>query len=92
MPPVDMTGDQIKALILNFLLRRKCWGRNYFNKQKLVRYLGQDVLGDGKEVTRCLRQLVQDRWVNQYKKGKTISLNSSFTREIPDFIDKHLIS
>ena len=91
MPPVEITDEQIKALILNYLLRRKRWGRNYFNKQKLIRYLGQDVLNNGKEITRCLNLLIKDRWINPYKKGKTISLNSSFTREIPEFIDQHLI-
>ena len=91
VPPVEMTDDQVKALILNFLLRRKCWGGKYFNKQKLIRYIGQDVLNDGKEVTRRLDKLIKDRWVFQGKKRKTVSLNPSLTREIPDFIDQHII-
>jgi len=91
VPPVEMTNEQIKALILNYLLRRKRWGGNYYNKQKLVRYLGQDVLDDGKEVTRCLDELIRDRWINQRKKRKTISLNPSLTRVIPEYIDRHFI-
>lgn len=86
-----MTNDQIKALILNYLLRRKRWGGKYYPKQKLVRYLGQDVLNDGKDVTRRLDELIKDRWVFHGKKRKTISLNPSLTREIPDFIDQHII-
>lgn len=84
MPPVDMTDEQIMALILNYLIRRRCWGKKYFQRQKLVRYLGQEVLGDGKEVTRCLDELIQFRWINPRKKGETISLNVSYKREIID--------
>ena len=84
MPPVDMTDEQIMALILNYLIRRRCWGKKYFQRQRLVRYLGQEVLGDGREVTRCLDELIQFRWINPRKKGETISLNVSYKREIID--------
>jgi len=92
LPPADLTDDQIKALILNFLLRRRLWGGKYYTAQKMVRYIGQDVLGDDKKVRRCLNELVKDRWINPRKKGNTISLNPSYTKEIPEFIDKHLIA
>ena len=91
MPPADLTEDQIKALILNFLLRRRLWGGKYYAKQRMVRYISQDVLGDGKKVRRCLDELVKDRWINPRKKGSTVSLNPSYNKEIPEFIDKHLI-
>ena len=81
--------EQIKALIINYLFRRKCWGAKYFNKQKLVRYLGQDVLGDGKKVTRCLDDLVKLRWILTWKKGDTISLNPSYKKEIVEHKTKY---
>lgn len=91
MVTVDMTDEQIKALILSFLRRRKCWGGKYFNTQKLVRYLGQDVLGDGKEVSRVLKDLIKDSWLNFRKKGDTVSLNTAHIREISEQINEHLL-
>jgi len=77
-----MTDEQIMALVLNYLLRRRRWGNRYFNRQKLVRYLGHDVLGDGKEVSRCIDDLIKRRWLNSLKKGKTISLNVVYKKDI----------
>jgi len=91
MPPAELTDEQVKALILNFLLRRKRWGARYYNRQRMVRSLGLDVLGDGKVVSRCMDELVKSRWVNLRKKGDTISLNISYIREITGHIDRHLI-
>lgn len=88
---VEMDDDQIKALLLNFLRRRRCWGAKYFNRQKLVRYLGQDVLGDGKKVSRVLDGLVKDRWVHGQKKGRTVSLNNQYIPEIAAQIADHLL-
>ena len=85
-----MTDAQIKALILNYLARRRRWGNRYYNRQKIVRYLGQDVLGDGKEVSRCLNELANIRWLNVKKKGKTVSLNTSFIKEIWEHIDAQI--
>jgi hypothetical protein len=56
----------------------------------MVRYLGLDVLGDGKVVSRCVDELVKSRWVNLRKKGDTVSLNNSYIREITGHIDRHL--
>ena len=89
MAPVSLSDDQIKALILNYLVRRRCWGAKYLPRQKLVRHLGYDVLGDGKEVSRCLDELLQSRWLNSYKKRKTIHLNVSHKRDIFDHLEKH---
>ena len=86
---VDMTDEQIMALILNYLFRRKCWGHKYFNTQKLTRYLGQDVLGDGKEVNRCLDELIKKWWIIPWKKGNTVSLNTNYKKEIMEHMEKY---
>ena len=85
-----MTDEQVKALILNFLLRRRRWGARYYNRQRMVRYLGQDVLRDGKTVSRCIDELAKSRWINLHKKGDTVSLNGSYVKEITGHIDGHL--
>lgn len=86
-----MSDDQIKALILNYLRRRKRWGASYYPRQKLVKYLGMDVLGDGKEVSRGLDELIKDRWIRTLKKGDTVSLNTRCISEISKHIEVHLI-
>jgi len=90
MPPKKMTDAQIKALILNYLTRRRRWGNRYYNRQKIVRYLGHDVLGDGKEVSRCLNELANSRWINGKKKGETVSLNMRYLKEIWNHIENHI--
>lgn len=77
-----MSDSQIMALIINYLFRRRCWGGKYKNTQQVIRYLGQDVLGDGKEVSRCLDELIKMGWVIAWKKGETISLNTRYKKEI----------
>jgi len=90
MPPKKMTDAQIKALIINYLTRRRRWGNRYYNRQKIVRYLGHDVLGDGKEVSRCLNELANSRWINGKKKGETVSLNMRYLKEIWNHIENHI--
>jgi len=90
MPPKKMTDAQIKALILNYLTRRRRWGNRYNNRQKIVRYLGHDVLDNGKEVSRCLNELANIRWLNIKKKGETVSLNTRQKKEIWNHIENHL--
>jgi hypothetical protein len=55
-----------------------------------VRYPGQDILGDGKELPRCLNELANSRWVNVKKKGETISLNTRYLKEIWNHIENHI--
>lgn len=89
MAPVDLTDDQIKTLILNYMVRRRLWNKKYGNRQKIVRYLGIDVLGDGKEVSRCLDELVKARWITPYKKGEAIRLNIAYKKEITRHIQEY---
>ena len=90
VPPSDLSDEEIMALILNFLLTRGRWGGNYYNRQKLTRYLGIQVLKDGKKVDKCLDQLINDRLVWGSKKGATVSLNPHLSAEIKSFIDTFL--
>jgi len=89
LPPVELSDEQIKALIINYLMRRRCWGKKYQNRQKVVRYLGQEVLGNGNEVSRCLDELIDKGWINSMKKGKTISLNVSAKKSIMQHIEEY---
>jgi len=90
VPPRDLDDNQIKALILNYLVRRKCWNNKYLPRQKLVRFLGHDVLGDGGKVGDCIEDLRKLGWVNYMKKGETVSLNSRYLKDIFQHLDKYL--
>ena len=78
------------AMILNFLLKRGRWGGKYYNRQRMTRYLGIQVLNDGKRVGKCLEELLNERLVWQSKKGATVSLNPHRSAEITSFIEKFL--
>ena len=90
MPPMDLSDEEIMAMVLNFLLTRGRWGGRYYNRQRLTRYLGIRVLKDGKKVDKCLDQLIKDGLVWPSKKGATVSLNPHLSAEIKSFIDRFL--
>jgi len=90
MPPSALSDEEVMALILNFLLKRGRWGGKYYNRQKLTRYLGIQVLNDGKRVGKRLDELLNERLVRQSKKGSTVSLNPHRSAEITAFIEKFL--
>jgi len=90
MPPSDLTDEEIMAMILNFLLTRGRWGAKYYNKQRMTRYLGIQVLKDGRKVDRCLDKLQKEGLVWGAKKGATVSLNPRLSAKITAFIDKFL--
>ena len=90
MPPSALSDEEVMAMILNFLLKRGRWGGKYYNRQKLTRYLGIQVLNDGKRVGKRLDELLNERLVRQSKKGSTVSLNPHRSAEITAFIEKFL--
>ena len=90
MPPSVLSDEEMMAMIMNFLLKRSRWGRKYYNRQRMTRYLGIQVLNDGKRVGKCLEELLNERLVWQSKKGATVSLNPHLSAEITSFIEKFL--
>ena len=90
MPPSVLSDEEMMAMIMNFLLKRSRWGRKYYNRQRMTRYLGIQVLNDGKRVGKCLEELLNERLVWQSKKGSTVSLNPHLSAEITSFIEKFL--
>ena len=90
MPPRDLSDEEIKALILNFLLTRGRWGGKYFNRQRMTRYLGVQILKDGRRVDRCLDRLLKEGLVWGSKKGATVSLNPHLSSKVTSMIDTYL--
>jgi len=84
-----MTSERfIKADIMHRLMRKGCWGAKYLPVDTLIRWLSKKIKRDGKRVRRVVKQLVKHGYVIQHKKGRTISLNPSRSREIKEFIER----
>ena len=77
-----LTDGQVKAAIMEFLVKKGRWGAHYFPIDTLVNFLSRKIRRDGKRVRKCIQDLVDEGYVLLHKKGKTISLNPARSREI----------
>ncbi|MGB9740381.1 MAG: hypothetical protein ACP5IM_00345 [Candidatus Bathyarchaeia archaeon] len=84
---IELSDEEIKADIMNRLLRRNCWGTKYLPVDTLVNWLAGKVKPDGKRVRKLIRQLVNEGFLILHKKGETISLNSTRSAEIIEYKD-----
>lgn len=86
----EITDEELKADILNKLLRRSCWGAKYMPKDTIVNWLAKKVKRNGKRVKKLMNELIQNRYLLVHKKGKTISLNPTRNTEIAKYIKRIL--
>jgi hypothetical protein len=49
----QITDQQIKASILEFLMKKGRWGAHYYPLDTMVRWLGKKVMRNGKRVMVC---------------------------------------
>ena len=84
----NYSDDEVKADILDRLMRRGCWGGRYLPLDSLVHWLSKKVKRDGKRVRRLIKELVKQRYILLHKGGKTISLNPALNREIIEYIER----
>ncbi|KYH42634.1 MAG: hypothetical protein AYL33_001750 [Candidatus Bathyarchaeota archaeon B63] len=80
--------DEIKIIILDKLRKRGCWGGRYTPLDSLVRWLGKRIRGNGRRVRVAISQLVNEGYLILHKRGKTVSLNPTRSREIIKFIER----
>ena len=73
-------------MILDWLERHGRWGAHYFPLDRLVNKLSHVVRNDGKRIRRAIKDLASQDYVFTHKGGNTISLNSTRTREIAEYI------
>ncbi|MEM3551042.1 MAG: hypothetical protein QXN87_02195 [Candidatus Bathyarchaeia archaeon] len=86
----ELSDEEVKADIMNRLLRRNCWGAKYLPADALVNWLAEKVKPNGKRVRKLIRQLVNEGFLILHKKGETISLNSAKSRETIEYIKRFL--
>jgi hypothetical protein len=86
----DISDEEIKADIMNRLLRRNCWGAKYLPLDTLINWMARKVKPNGKRVKKLIKQLVDDGFLISHKKGETVSLNSAKSEEIIAYIKRFL--
>ena len=86
----EYSDEELKADIMNKLLRRGCWGGKYLPLESLVHWLSKKVKKNGKRIKEIIKELVREKYVLLHKGGKTISLNPALKREIIEYIEKIL--
>jgi len=80
------TNLELRALILDWLERHGRWGAHYFPLDTLVNKLSHVVKNDGKRIRRKVKELLNEGYILTYKRGETISLNPTRSREIAEYI------
>lgn len=84
----QLNDEQVKASILEFLLKKGRWGAHYFPLDTLIRWMSKKVRRNGKRVKACLRDLVNEGYVLIHKRGETISLNPVRSKKIMGYIER----
>jgi len=84
----EITDEEIKADIMNRLLRKGCWGAKYLPLDSLVNWLAKRVKRNGKRVRKIIKELVNDGYLLLHKGGRTASLNPTMSREIIEYVER----
>ena len=88
MPKCEKTDVEIKADIMNKLLRKNCWVAKYLPSDSLVNWLAKRVKKDGKRVRKLIRALVNEGYLLLRKGGKTVSLNPIMSKEVMEYVKR----
>ena len=79
---------QIKAIVMDKLRKRGCWGARYAPTDSIINWLSKKIKKNGKRIRKAVKQLIKEGYLIPHKGGRTISLNPSKSREIINFIEK----
>jgi len=82
----EYSDAELRASILDWLVRRGRWGAHYFPLDTLVNRLSHVVKNDGKRIRRSLKDLVQQGYLLVHKGGETISPEPSMNRDILEYV------
>jgi len=86
MAKLEITDAEIKADIMNRLLRKHCWGAKYLPIDTIINWLSKQTKKNGKRVRKCIEELAKEGYTLLHKKGKTISLNPVRSREVVEYV------
>jgi len=83
-----LSDEQVRAAILEFLLKKGRWSAHYFPIDTLVNWMGRKVERNGKRVKSCLKELAKQGYVLMHKRGGTASLNPALAQQIRELINR----
>ena len=87
----DYSDEELRAIILNFIMRKGRWGEHYFPIDTMTKWLGQVVRNNGKNVRKKVDELAKEGYLILWKRNTTASLNPRMKREILEYIEKNLV-
>jgi hypothetical protein len=86
----DYPDEELKALILNFIMRKGRWGEHYFPIDTMANWLGQVVKNNGKNIRKKVKELANKGFLILHKGNTTASLNPRLKREIQEYVERNL--
>jgi len=86
----DYSDSEVRALVLDWLLRHGRWGAHYFPLDTLINKLSHVVRNNGRRIRKFVKELAQEDYLLVHKRGETVSLNPSMNRSILEYIKKVL--
>ena len=86
----EFADEELKALILNFIMRKGRWGKHYFPIDTMKNWLSQVVQNNGKNIEKKVKELVNEGFLILHKRNTTASLNHRMKQEIFDYIKNNL--
>lgn len=88
----ELSDAEIRADIMNRLLRKHCWGAKYLPIDTIVNWLSKQIRRNGRRVRRCVEELTKEGYILLHKRGEAISLNPTRSREIVEYTKSFLKS
>jgi len=86
--PSELTDTQLRAAIMEFLIKKGRWGAHYFPLDTMTNFMARKIRGNGKLIWRTVRDLVKERYLFLHKRGETVSLNPSRSKEIMEYVER----
>ncbi len=86
----DYSDEELKALILYFIMRKGRWGEHYFPIDTMANWLGQTVKNNGKNIRKKVKELVKEGFLILHKVNTTASLNPRLKQEIEEYVERNL--
>jgi hypothetical protein len=81
---------ELRAEILNFIMRRGRWGEHFFPIDTMANWLGQAVKNNGKNIRKKVKELAREGFLILHKVNTTASLNPRLKWEIEEYIERNL--
>jgi transcription antitermination factor NusA-like protein len=85
---MSLSDEEVKASILEFLVKKGRWGARYHPLDTMVRWLGKKVRRNGKRVRKIVKELVNRGYLLLHKRGEAVSLNPAISIDIIEYMER----